>query len=622
MAEDYERTEDDWIFADADPRALPTERLPGHDELQKYAAPLLRDKEQERSRRRAERRAALGNQETVNLTGLDAQVEELRRERESEAAEGTGVAADDAGAMALDAPEGDTPEPSVPAQPAESMGPDAGMEPTGADAGASLAPSSGEAASPTTPLRVPTYARSGTTPNAETDGPSPVFQLPPRFHDLRVFDAVRDLMALVCLMTALTTTLTLGDTPALVLSARIAIGIGLATLLAVHLLRWIPQTPPLAWIRRLRAIGLAPALLAALAVLVTDLVTGIPVLFKPLPEGPPVGVGVGTSLLLLAAISGMEPRAHEGYLPTALARRRTRLVLVGIGLWGAVMLVLSLVMSLGRIMTTGWAFSLMTLADTAISALLLVTVLGSALLRERSWFVFSAAATGGLVLTALADNSLRLSFAAPLSVATGFVYLPILFAAHGVMVSRSFVRTMPLSFQRADWIVYAVRAFEFSALMHIVAALWNVCAALAAGSGLTPGGLIVHLADAAVCAVFVALSLFSRAALLQRPAEEARTTAVVASVAMIVVGFLTVIVNSVGTGAGAGLVTGALALVTGIAAALMLTVPAPVRDEFGAPDLARMFAEFRTRAQKGDPLLSRIPDVAAARAVRKVFPQR
>ena len=61
---------------------------------------------------------------------------------------------------------------------------------------------------------------------------------------------------------------------------------------------------------------------------------------------------------------------------------------------------------------------------------------------------------------------------------------------------------------------------------------------------------------------------------------------------------------------------------TGIAAALMLTVPAPVRDEFGAPDLARMFAEFRTRAQKGDPLLSRIPDVAAARAVRKVFPQR
>src|SRR5690625_7444346 len=52
--------------------------------------------------------------------------------------------------------------------------------------------------------------------------------------------------------------------------------------------------------------------------------------------------------------------------------------------------------------------------------------------------------------------------ALPICFATGYVYLPLLFAGFGVMISRSFVRTMPISFRRADWLVYTVRAFEFS----------------------------------------------------------------------------------------------------------------------------------------------------------------
>lgn len=90
---------------------------------------------------------------------------------------------------------------------------------------------------------------------------------------------------------------------------------------------------------------------------------------------------------------------------------------------------------------------------------------------------------------------------------------------------------------------------------------------------------------------------------------------------MLVVGFLDVIVNSLATGAGAGLMTGGVALAIGVAAALMLTVPAPVRDDYGAPDLGRMFADFRTRNTPGtsaSPEL--IPDVSEERARIKVFP--
>src|SRR5699024_6470584 len=198
---------------------------------------------------------------------------------------------------------------------------------------------------------------------------------------------------------------------------------------------------------------------------------------------------------------------HEGYLPQERARRAARRLLLGVGIAAAAALLLALVMIVGRLFTTGWAFSLMTFANTLISALLLAVVLASALRRERSWYVFSTAVVAGLAIAALADNTLGLQFAAPISVARGFVYLPFLLAALGLMISRSFVRSMPLSFRRTDWLVYSVRALELSALMHSAAVLWHLMGALAATSVPRPGGPVLHLADAAVCACFVVVSV-------------------------------------------------------------------------------------------------------------------
>uniref|UniRef100_UPI00404AF2FA DUF7937 domain-containing protein n=1 Tax=Brachybacterium sp. GPGPB12 TaxID=3023517 RepID=UPI00404AF2FA len=367
---------------------------------------------------------------------------------------------------------------------------------------------------------------------------------------------------------------------------------------------------------------MAPALAIALLVLGADLVLSLPVLFAPLPDGPPVGIGVGVSLLLLGAILGIEPRAHEGYLPQERARRAARRPLLGVGIAAAAALLLALVMIVGRLFTTGWAFSLMTFANTLISAPLLAVVLASAARRERSWYVFSTAVVAALAIGALADNTLGPQFAAPISVARGFVYLPFLFAALGLMVSRSFVRSMPLSFRRTDWLVYSVRALELSALMHSAAVLWHLMGALAATSVPRPGGPVLHLVDAAVCACFVLVSVFGRTAPLSRPAVSARASGVVASLVLVVVGFLDVIVSSIATASGAGLTTGGVALVLGIATALMLTVPAPVRDEFGAPDITRMFADFRARDNGRASLLDLVPDVTEATAERKTFPGR
>lgn len=577
--------DDDWIFAIDDPHNLPTDRLPDRAAFDRYATPLL-------ARRAASPALPPGENETVDLSDID--LDQL-----------DGAA------------EPDTSTGAIPVLAEEDVedGGDAG------DAG-----DAGDTGEPplTAPLRTPSqtsYARSGTTPNAEHDEiPLGGFTLPERFKDLGVFDALRDVLALICLVTAMTTTFTLAHSPWLEVIGKIAIGTGITALAAVHLLRWVPEKPPLRAVRVLRVAGLLPSLLTAVFVLCADLVLSLPVLFASLPDGPPVGIGIGVSLLLLGALVGIEPRAHEGYLPQQRARQVARSVLLGIAGGAALALLIALVMMVGRLFTTGWGFSLMTFANTLISALLLAVVLAAALRRERSWYVFSAAVVGALVIAALADNTLGLQFAAPLSFATGFVYLPFLVAAFGLMISRSFVRSMPVSFRRTDWLVYTVRAFEFSALMHAAAVLWHLLAAIASVSGRAPGGPVLHLIDAVVCGCFVVVSLFGRTSLLSRPAVSARASGVVAALVLVVVGFLDVIVNSLAMAAGAGLVTGGVALFIGLGAALMLTVPAPVRDEFGAPDLTRMFADFRARDGGRVSLLERVPDVTEETSRRKLFP--
>lgn len=461
------------------------------------------------------------------------------------------------------------------------------------------------------------YARSGTTPNAPEGGQR--IELPQRFHDLNIFDALRDILALICLMSGATTAFTASGVHWLELTGMITGVIAIIGILTAQGLRWGLRVPRTSMTRTVRVGSQIPAILAAVTAIVVDLVTAIPVMFQPLPEGPPVGVGVGVSLLLVGALVGIEPRAHCGYLPMHVARRRARGVLMGLAVAAGVSLLIALVMVVGRLVTTGWAFSLMTLANTLVSAVILVIFFGSAFIRDRTWFVTSMAMVAALLIAAVADNTLELEFAVPLSFATGYVYLPFLFAGFGVAVSRSFIRTMPVSFQRVDWLVYATRAFELSVVLHIVSVLWNVLTALAAFGGVGRGPWI-HLVQAFFAALFAATSYYARRNLLERPAEPARAAAVVAALFMVVFGFLMVIVGSLGTLTAAGLGNGGVALSLGITTALMLTVPSPVRDEFGAPDLVRMFEDFRRRDALHSSLLSRVPDVSAQRAQRKEFP--
>ncbi|GAB2541107.1 DUF7937 domain-containing protein [Brachybacterium huguangmaarense] len=466
-----------------------------------------------------------------------------------------------------------------------------------------------------------TYARSGTTPNAADAPRDTVFALPSRFAALSWWDAVRDLVALVALVSAYTVPYTIADIGMWRLAPALATGLGVLTIIAVHLLRWIPAAPPMRAIRIVRVAGLAPAVLVALGTLLADLVLSLPVLFSPLPDGPPVGIGVGVALLLLGGMLGAEPRRHEEFVPGEAARQRTRCLLLVAGGGALVHLVVAIVMLVGRAATGAWAYATLTLGDTILSVLLLAVVIGAGLRRERFRYVFAVAAVAGLVLGAVVDNSLRLQYALPRSAATGYVYLPLLFGAFAIMVSRSFVRSMPPSFRRADWIVYAVRALEFSVIMHVGAVVWSILAMIAALGGAGQGGPVLHLIGAVLAALFAVMSSLGRRALLGRSAEVARATAVVAAVVMVVVGFLDVIVNSLATGAGAGLVTGGVALAIGIAVALMLTVPAPVRDEHGAPDLVQMFEDFRRRDSGARSILARVPDVSAQTGERKHFPR-
>lgn len=555
----------DWIFH-ADPGTLPTDRLPGREDIARATSPL----------------APTGPIPVVPGPSGDP-------------AAGADASADaDARASSAD--------------PTQAADPTRTADPATAGLGGA------------SPAGSPSYARSGTTPSAPDDPRTPVLSLPSRFAALSWWDAVRDIVALIALLTACTVPYTQAEIGPWLLAPRIAIGIAVAALIAVHLLRWLPEQPRLSLVRRLRVIGMIPALIVAVGTIGADLALSIPVLFAPLPDGPPVGIGVGVALMLLGAGLGIEPRRHEGFIPGERARSRTRCLLLVLAGVAAALTLLALVMIIGRVATTGWAYSVRVLADAFLSAVVLGIVLRAGLRRERSRYVFAVAAVAGLIAGALADDALRLQFALPRSAATGLVYLPLLFAVFAVMVSRSFVRTMPLSFRRADWIVYAVRTLEFSRRIHLAALIACVLMAFAAAGGVGRGMPMLYVIDAVLAGIFVVLSSVGRRSLLERSALSARAGAVVAAVVMVLLGFLDVIVNSVASGAGAGLVTGGVALAVGIAVALMLTVPAPVRDQYGAPDIVRMFDDFRRRDTDARSILARVPDVRSEMTARKPFP--
>lgn len=472
------------------------------------------------------------------------------------------------------------------------------------------------------------YARSGATPSA---APKPrSMQLPPQFSDLSGWDALRDIIAVLAFGSSFTTTYTHAPDALPGWIPALAGGIGIAAILAVYLLRWVPaymKDPKprgpehFSYLGVVRKVGMLPAFAASIGVLGYDLVASIPDLLTPLPEGPRVGVGVSVALLLFGAVMGSERRGFEGYVPGAAAKARAGRWILVLRVLLLVSFALSLVMVVGKAVNGDPAFALVTLSNSLGSLALGLFIANPKLNEQPSWYVFLVGATAAMVVGAAADNSLRLEYAAPGSFSTSYVWLPFAFAAFGLLLSRSYVRSSTHNFKRVDWLMYAARTFEFSRTMHGVAfaAVLVYFAAILVGYDARGGSGLVIL-QLLLVALLALLSHFGRKALVRKNAVKARGHAVSIGAALTLLGFLGVIVFSVVTGAAAGLTNGGLGLVAGITAALMITVPAPVRDEHGVPDLERTFVEFRARINGAAGATAFLPDVSEARRRTHAFP--
>lgn len=471
--------------------------------------------------------------------------------------------------------------------------------------------------------------RSGDTPTVAPRRSGTI--LPPRFRDLSGWDALRDLLVVLCFGSAFATALTDPRTESVpMLWPRIAAGIGLLALVAVYVLRWGPtyregydpkQPPNLKLIGVVRLVGMLPAFAVSIGVMLYDFVLSIPDLITPLPDGPRVGIGAGVALLLVGAVVGSERRGFEGYVPDAAAKARAETKLRVLRYAAFASFALAFVMMVGKAINGDLLFSLMTLGRSLGALALVVLIVRPKLNRASAWYVFITGAAGAMVVGGAADNTLRLDYAAPASFSNAYVWLPFVFAAFGVLVSRAYVRSSNLRFERVDWIVYAARAFEFSIVLHAVAIVIAVIQAVAIFFGYEGNiGVTLALVTIVFLAVLLGLSFLGRRALGYVDATKARSHAVSACVALAIVGFVGILVYSIASGAAAGLMNGGLALVVGIVAALMLTVPSPVVDEFGAPDLDRTFAQFRARESRVPSVLPFLPDISKATSERKSFP--
>ena len=472
------------------------------------------------------------------------------------------------------------------------------------------------------------YARSGATPSAAPR--SRAVHLPPQFSDLSGWDALRDIIVVLAFGSSFTTTYTHAPDALPAWIPAVAAGFGIATILAVYLLRWVPayvkdakpkRPEQFAYLGIVRRIGMLPAFAASIGVLGYDLVASIPDLLVPLPDGPRVGVGVSVALLLMAAVMGSERRGFEGYVPTAAAQARAGHWILVLRVLLVASFALSLVMMVGKAINGDPAFALVTLSYS-LGSLALGLFIANPKLNERpSHYVFTVGAAAAMVVGAAADNSLRLEYAAPGSFSTSYVWLPFALAAFGLLISRPYVRSSTLNFKRVDWLMYAARTYEFSRTMHIVAfaAVLVYFVAVLVGYEARGGSGLVIL-QLVLVASLALLSHFGRKALMRKNAVKARGNAVSIGAALTLMGFLGVIVFSVVTGAAAGLTNGGLGLIAGVAAALMITVPAPVRDEYGAPDLERTFAEFRARINGAAEATAFLPDVSEVQRRTHAFP--
>lgn len=599
MASDRNASDDDWLFA-TDDGFVPTEKLPSPEDyarMRAQQAQLEDDAAAQPRLTRPERPAP------VRVPDMpDTSTQEIP----------------------ILAPAPNTAAPAQPASPAEE---EAATRPGGSTAvrvrrvdddldGESTA----EHAVVKEPIQK-SYARSGTTPTVAPEELKASISLPVQFRTVSPWDVVRDVLAVVSFIAVFATTVTESEHVVLDSAARIAAGIGIVGVAAASLMRWKAKDTNFQVIQNVRMLCQIPAVVAVLGVIGADFGASLPDLFHPLPDGPTIGVGAGVALLALGATVGGEPPRHEGHTPGEKQKGWARMALRVMRVLAYASFALAVVMMIGKAFAGAHLFALVTLSHAVPSLALIVLFLEAVLHRRPSWYVFEVGAVGLLVAGAIMDSSLEMEYAAPQSFSTGYVWLPLLFVGFGIVINRAYVRSMPLSFRRSDWIIYTVRAFEFSLIMHVVGFVSALAFVVAVFLGYDDGTpLSIAAMNAAFMVVFAVASAVARHELMCRHAARARTSGVVISVALAVLGFLGVIVNSVVASAGGTLTNGGLALIIGIAAGLMLTVPAPVRDEHGAPSLDRWFSEFRHRDLTGTGLWARVPDVGDETRQRRTFP--
>ena len=138
---------------------------------------------------------------------------------------------------------------------------------------------------------------------------------------------------------------------------------------------------------------------------------------------------------------GSERRGFEGYVPGAAAKARAGRWILVLRVLLLVSFALSLVMVVGKAVNGDPAFALVTLSNSLGSLALGLFIANPKLNEQPSWYVFLVGATAAMVVGAAADNSLRLEYAAPGSFSTSYVWLPFAFAAFGLLLSRSYVRS-------------------------------------------------------------------------------------------------------------------------------------------------------------------------------------
>lgn len=446
---------------------------------------------------------------------------------------------------------------------------------------------------PVLPEHPADYIRSGTTPNAEEAPPERHFGLLDRldlsslrnpFAGTPLTDSGRDVMAALFLVGAVVNQWDIsGDgwvRPIVVVTAPLAV----LGLIAVYLLRTITvggHLAPLRVTRLVRVLSQLPLLAGVIATLIVDAVTGD-------------GVAVGVSLAVAGVFLAIEPRTSEGFLPTARDHGRARWVFrILVGLL-AVSAVASVAVHVVALVGGAGLLELEDLLQMVVTTLFVMLPIWATAKRSPSWFVLAMAIIGGMLVAALADNAVRLDYAEAVSFHSGWVWLPFVAGIFALLCSRSWVRYVPLGLGPEPWRTLSARAFEFTLGVQSCVVVINVVRAVdrvvAEPDGRGPALYVLASIGSLLIALF---AWIGRQALSAVDADRGRNLAVLAAGAMMMIGFVGVNVHIIAQGAAPSSDTGGVGLLCGMSVIVMLTVPAPIRERYGAPDFAAMIRDLR-----------------------------